>query len=615
MDSYSKRKNIIIFIFFTVGVIFVVRLFFLQVVNSTYKRSATKNVLREVVEFPSRGLIYGRKGELLVFNQTVYDLMATPREIGRFDTTALCDIIDVSKDDLISELNKAKRYSSYQPSVVAKLIPPIRYAFLKEKIYKYPGFYLQTRNIRNYTYNSAAHVLGYIGEVSPSTIQKDNYYKSGDYIGVSGIERAYEKELRGKKGVSLYLVDVHNRLKGEYENGRMDTSAVKGKDLKTSLDIDLQQYGELLMQNKAGSIVAIEPSTGEILAMVTSPSYSPVDMVGRSRMVNFPRLVADTLLPLFNRAVQAHYPPGSTFKMLHGLIALQENIINPSTSYYCNHGYHVGNFHQGCHHEQSFDLNGAITASCNAYFSQTFRAFLESSKFHGVKDGYEAWRNYALSFGFGDKVSFEFDEESKGFIPTTDFYDKRTFKRDSRWHALSIISLAIGQGEIETTPIQMANYMAILANRGYYYPPHVVREIEGEPLSPVVREKHYTTVKQAEFEKILDGMEGVVTGGTGVLASVPGIRICGKTGTAQNPHGPDHSTFVAFAPRNNPVIAIAVYVENGKFGNLYAAPIAGLMIEKYINDSIQPSRKWLETNMLETNLLYPDLPNYIKYYK
>jgi penicillin-binding protein 2 len=615
VDSFSKRKNIIISIFLVVGVIFIIRLFFLQVVNSTYKRSATKNVLREVVEFPSRGLIYGRKGEMLVYNQTVYDLMATPREIGRFDTTTLCNVIDIPKEELIAELDKAKKYSSYLPSVVVKLIPPERYALLKEKMFKYPGFYLQTRTIRNYTYNSAAHVLGYIGEVNQSTIDRDPYYKPGDYIGVSGIERAYEKELRGRKGVSLYLVDVHNRLKGEYENGRMDTVAVKGKDLKTTLDIDLQQYGELLMQNKAGSIVAIEPSTGEILAMVTSPSYSPMDMVGRNRIVNFPRLLADTLLPLFNRAVQAHYPPGSTFKMLHGLITLQEGIINPSTSYYCNHGFHVGNFHQACHHEQWFDLNGAITASCNAYFSQAFRDLLESSKFHGVRNGYEAWRNHVLSFGFGDKVSFEFDEESKGFIPTAEYYDKRVFSRDSRWHALSIISLAIGQGEIETTPIQMANYMAILANRGYYYPPHVVREIEDTPVNPIIKEKHYTTVRSEEFEKILDGMEGVVTGGTGVLASVPGIRICGKTGTAQNPHGPDHSTFVAFAPRVNPVIAIAVYVENGKWGNLYAAPIAGLMIEKYINDSIQPSRKWLETRMLETNLLYPDLPNYIKYYK
>jgi penicillin-binding protein 2 len=614
VDSYSKRKNIIILIFLIVGTIFVIRLFFLQVINSTYKRSAAKNVLREVIEFPSRGLIYDRNGELLVYNQSVYDLMATPREMGRFDTTTLCNIIDVSKEALIAELKKAKQYSTYRSSVVVKLIPPARYALLKEKMFKFPGFYLQTRIIRNYSFNGAAHVLGYIGEVSPAMIEKDPYYKSGDYVGISGIEKAYEKELRGRKGVSLYLVDVHNRLKGEYENGRMDTSAMKGNDLTTTLDRALQQYGELLMQNKAGSIVAIEPSTGEILALVSSPTYSPEDMVGRNRIVNFPRLLADTLLPLYNRAVQAQYPPGSTFKMLHGLIALQENAITPNTSYYCANGYTVGNFHQACHHAQAFDLNGAITASCNAYFSQTFRATLEAPQFKNVKEGYEAWREHALSFGFGDKVSIEFDEESKGFIPTSEYYEKKVFK-NSRWRALPIISLAIGQGEIQTTPIQMANYMAILANRGYYYPPHVVKEIEKSQINPKFNDKYFTTVRASEFEKILDGMEGVLTGGTASIANIPGIRMCGKTGTAQNPHGPDHSTFVAFAPRNNPAIAIAVYVENGKFGNLYAAPIASLMVEKYINDSIQPSRKWLETRMLETNLLYPDQPNFIKYYK
>jgi penicillin-binding protein 2 len=614
VDSYSKRKNIIILIFLIVGVIFIVRLFLLQVVNSTYKRSANKNVLREVIEFPSRGLIYDRNGKMLVYNQSVYDLMATPREIGRFDTTTLCNIIDVSKEILISELRKAKQYSTYKPSVVVKLIPPARYALLKEKMFKYPGFYLQTRIIRNYSFNGAAHVLGYIGEANQSMIEKDSYYNSGDYVGISGIEKAYETELRGRKGVSLYLVDVHNRLKGEYENGRMDTIAVKGNDLKTTLDKELQQYGELLMQNKAGSIVAIEPSTGEILALVSSPAYSPEEMVGRNRMINFPRLLADTLLPLYNRAVQAQYPPGSTIKMMHGLIALQENVINPNTTYYCAHGYHVGNFSQACHHDQAFDLTGAITASCNAYFSQAFRDLLEAPQFKSVKKGYEAWREHAVSFGFGDRVSLEFDEESKGFIPTSEYYEKRVFK-NSRWRALPIISLAIGQGEIQTTPIQMANYMAILANRGYYYPPHVVKEIENDEINPEFNQRHYTTVRSDEFEKILDGMEGVLTGGTASNANIPGIRMCGKTGTAQNPSGPDHSTFVAFAPRNNPKIAIAVYVENGKWGNLYAAPIASLMIEKYINDSIQPSRQWLEKTMIETNLLYPDQPNFIKIYK
>jgi penicillin-binding protein 2 len=549
---------------------------------------------------------------MLVYNQTVYDLLATPREIGRFDTTTLCNIIDVPKDIFVAELNKAKRQSSYRSAVIIKQIPPSSYGLLKEKMFKYPGFFLQTRNVRTYPFNCAAHVMGYIGEVNQSMIEKNPYYRSGDYIGISGIEKAYEESLRGRKGVSLFLVDVHNRIKGSYENGKFDTSAVKGKDLMTSLDRELQQYGEKLMVNKAGSIVAIEPSTGEILALVSSPGYDPVELVGRNRTKNFPRLLNDPLLPLFNRAVSAQYPPGSTVKMLHGLIALQENIINPGTAYHCAHGFHVGNFHQACHHETSFDLTGAIAQSCNAYFSSEFRDFLQASKFKGAKNGYEVWRKHVLSFGFGSKVAPEFDEETKGFIPEADYYDKRVFK-DARWRALPIISLAIGQGEMQTTPMQMANYAAILANRGYYYPPHVVKEVVDGEISPELTTKHYTTVDANEFEKILDGMESVMTGGTGSIAIIPGIRMCGKTGTAQNPHGADHSTFIAFAPRNNPKIAIAVYVEYGKWGNLYAAPIASLMVEKYLNDSIQPSRQWLEDRMLETNLLYPELPNFIQY--
>jgi penicillin-binding protein 2 len=614
VNSYSKRKNIIILILLVVGVIFVIRLFNLQILDPTYKRSATKNVLREVIEFPLRGIIYDRNGEMLVYNQPVYDLLATPREIGRFDTTTLCNIIDVPKEVFVAELNKAKRQPSYRSAVIIKQIPPSSYGFLKEKMFKYPGFFLQTRNVRTYPFNCAAHVMGYIGEVNPSMIEKNPYYRSGDYIGISGIEKAYEESLRGRKGVSLFLVDVHSRIKGSYENGKFDTSAVKGKDLMTSLDRELQQYGEKLMVNKAGSIVAIEPSTGEILALVSSPGYDPVELVGRNRTKNFPRLLNDPLLPLFNRAVSAQYPPGSTVKMLHGLIALQENIINPGTSYYCAHGFHVGNFHQACHHETAFDLTGAIAQSCNAYFSQEFRDLLQDKKYHGAKNGYEVWRKHVLSFGFGGKVAPEFDEEAKGFIPEAEYYDKRVFK-DARWRALPIISLAIGQGEMQTTPMQMANYAAILANRGYYYPPHVVKEVVDGEISPELTTKHYTTVDAKEFEKVLDGMESVMTGGTGSIAIIPGIRMCGKTGTAQNPHGADHSTFIAFAPRNNPKIAIAVYVEYGKWGNLYAAPIASLMIEKYLNDSIQPSRQWLEDNMLQTNLLYPELPNFIQYPK
>lgn len=604
-------------IFLLIGLVYILKLFNLQVINSTYKRTATKNVLREVVEYPSRGLIYDRNGKLLVYNQAAYDLLATPREIGTFDTLQLCQILDVSVEELEAELKKAKKYSRYKPSLIVKQISPERYAMLQEKMYKYPGFYFQTRTLRSYNYNSAGHVLGYVSEVGQRTLEKDRYYRAGDYIGATGIEKAYEKELRGEKGARFFLVDVHNRVKGSYDKGRLDTSAVKGDDIVSTIDIALQQYGEQLMQNKAGSIVAIEPRTGEILSMVSTPGYSPEDLVGRKRMENYPKLVTDTLLPLYNRAIRAQYPPGSTFKMLQALIALQEGVITPRTKFTCAYGYHVGSFTQKCHHNQAFDLTGSIAESCNAYYAYTFRRIMENPALGGVKNGYEKWREFVLSFGFADKICPELDEELKGFIPTADYYQKKVFPYSySKWRALPLISLAIGQGEIQTTPMQMANYAAILANRGYYYSPHLVKEITNEEINPDFKTKHYTLVDTTQYEKIMDGMENVLSPtypGTASVARVPGIRICGKTGTAENPRGPEHSTFIAFAPRENPKIAIAVYVENGKWGNLYAAPIATLMIEKYINGEIQPSRKWSEKQMLNANLLYPDKPGYIHY--
>ena len=615
MDSYSKRKNIVILIFLLVGLAFIIKLFNLQVLDSTYKKTATKNVLRERVDYPSRGLIYDRNGELLVYNQPSYDLLATPREIDTFDTLQMCVLLNIEKEELVKELVKAKSYSWYKPSIIVKQISPEHYAFLQEKMYKYPGFYFQTRTLRKYTYNTAAHVLGYVSEVNQSMLDKDSYYKSGDYIGVTGIENAYEKELRGEKGASFFLVDVHNRVKGAYDKGRMDTRPVKGADLVTALDITLQKYGELLMQNKAGSIVAIEPSTGEILALVSSPSYAPGDLIGRARIENFPMLVADTLLPLYNRAVKAQYPPGSTFKMLNGLIGLQEKVITPSTRFMCAHGYHVGSFTQACHHDQEFSLTGSIAESCNAYYANTFRRILEAPQYGNVKLGYEKWREHVVSFGFSQRISLEFGQELKGFIPTADYYQKRVFPY-SKWRALPLISLAIGQGEIQTTPLQMANYAAILANRGYYYPPHVIKRIANSQIDEAFSKRHYTTIDSIYFEDIMDGMEQVFStehNGTAYVSAIPGIRACGKTGTAENPHGPEHSTFIAFAPRENPQIAISVYVENGKWGSLYAAPIASLLIEMYLNGKIQSSRKWLEAQMLKTNLLYPDQPNFINY--
>lgn len=604
-------------IFIVVGIVFVIRLFTLQVISSTYKKTATKNVLREVVDYPSRGLIYDRNGKLIVYNQAAYDLMATPREIGVFDTLEICRLLEVPVDAFKAELLKAQKYSRFKPSIVVKQISPERYALMQEKMYKYPGFYFQTRTLRSYTYSNAAHLLGYVGEVNQALIDKEPYYKSGDYVGVTGIEKAYEKELRGVKGARFFLVDVHNRVKGSYEKGALDTMAIKGNDLVATIDVDLQAYAEKLMQNKAGSIVAIEPATGEILSLVSTPGYLPDALVGRKRIENYPKFAADSLLPLYNRALRAQYPPGSTFKMVHALIALQEGVITPYTSFTCNHGYHVGSFSQKCHHNQAFQLTGSIAQSCNAYYSHTFRRILENPALGGVRQGYERWRDYITSFGFSSQVSLDLDEELKGFIPESDYYEQKVFRK-TRWRALPLISLSIGQGEIETTPIQMANYAAILANRGWYYKPHVVRSISNSSINPEAKILHRTKVDPVHFEEILDGLENVLNPnypGTASSARIPGIVVCGKTGTAENPQGADHSTFIAFAPRENPKIAIAVYVENGRWGNLYAAPIATLIIEKYLNDSIQPSRKYVENNMLNTNLLYPELPNYIKYSK
>ncbi|MBN2649991.1 MAG: penicillin-binding protein 2 [Prolixibacteraceae bacterium] len=612
MDSYSKRKNIILLIFLLVGGIFLVRLFMLQVIDKTYKKTATNNVLREVVDYPSRGLIYDRKGKLIVHNQAAYDLLATPREISAFDTTALCSILNIDKQQLVNELQKAAIYSKLKPSVIVKQISPERYALLQEKMYKYPGFYMQARTLRKYNYDLASHVLGYVGEVGPSHIKNDQYYRAGDYIGITGIEKTYEKYLRGQKGVSFYMVDVHNRVKGSYDQGNMDVSPVKGNDLIITLDADLQQYGEELMQNKRGSIVAIEPSTGEILMMVSSPGYKPSAMVGRMRNENYPLLIADTLLPMYNRAVRALYPPGSTFKMLNALIALQDKVITPRTKFRCNHGYHVGSFSMGCHHDGDFHLAASIAQSCNAYYAYTFRYILEAPKYNDVKEGYEAWRNYVLSFGFAKNIAPEISDELPGFIPTSDYYQERVFPY-SRWRALPIISLSIGQGEIQSTPLQMANYTAAIANRGYYFTPHFLKQVVDVNENVIQIEKHQTLVDSAYFDDVIEGMAQVMSEthlGTARASNIPGIEMCGKTGTAENPHGIDHSTFVAFAPRKTPKIAISVYVENGKWGSTFAAPIASLIVEKYLNDSIQESRKHIEKNMMEANLLFPDKPNF-----
>jgi len=598
MNRDAGQRWVILGIFGLVAFIFLIRLFYIQVMQESYKLSAANNVLRPLVDYPSRGLIFDRKGKILVYNEAVYDLMVTPREVKNIDTTALCSLIGITKEDYIKKFLKAKVYSPYKSSIFEKQLSAETYAALQEKLYKFTGFYVQPRSIRKYPYRTAAHLLGYLGEVDEKLVEKNPYYLQGDYIGISGIEQSYEKELRGKRGVRYVLVDVFNREKGRFENGKYDTLAVAGENLTLSLDAGLQQYAEQLLQNKIGSAVAIDPSTGEILAMVNSPTYDPNLLVGRIRSSNYGKLLQDPSKPLFNRAMMAYYPPGSTFKIINSLIGLQEQVITPFTSFGCATGYRVGNIFVHCHpHPSPLEIRTAIAVSCNSYYCQTFRAVIDNRHFDRTEDAFNVWRDYVLSFGVGKKINVDMPHELKGNVPSVEYYDK--FFGKGRWKSSTIISLSIGQGELGITPLQMANVSGIVANRGYYYIPHVVKYIGRQHyLPPSFSKKNYTKIDQAYFDIIQDGMQSVFETGTARGSAVKGLTMCGKTGTAQNPHGKNHSVFFCFAPRENPKIAVAVLVENAGQGAWFAAPIATLMVEKYLNDST--SRPELEKKMFET---------------
>ncbi len=600
-DPFINRKYVIMALIVLVALILVVRLFIIQVVKDTYRLSADNNVLRYVTQYPARGLIYDRNNKLLVYNQAAYDLMVVPAQSSNTDTAQLCSLLEISHDSFLERMKDATSYSRRAPSVFLKQISAETYARLQEKLFLYPGFYVQPRTLRKYSKPIAGHLLGYVSEVDEALIKKAPYYKSGDYIGKLGIEEAYEKELRGKRGVKIYLVDVYSRIKGSYAEGRLDTVAVQGEDLISSIDMDIQEYGELLMKNKTGSIVALEPKTGEVLSLVSSPNYDPGLLVGRIRSENFAKLNADTAwLPLFNRALQASYPPGSTFKPINGLIGLQEGVINPSTMFGCNQGY----LFVGCHsHSSPLNLKGGISNSCNSYFCQTYRRILENQKYGSIAEAYNKWKGYLNEFGFGKKLGIEFTNELPGLIPSDSYFDRYYGK--NRWKALTVISMAIGQGEIGTTPLQMANMTAAIANRGYYYVPHIVKSIGSDKkIDQRFLTKHTISIDSANFEEIILGMEEAVNGEAGATARIAALKdiiVCGKTGTAQNPHGKDHSVFVAFAPRDDPKIAIAVYVENAGFGATYAAPVASLMIEKYLTGKITNTE--MEKRILELNLM------------
>ncbi len=601
-SKHTERMYVVMGIVVLISLTFLGRLFYIQVLDNSYQLSAENNVLRYETEYPARGLMYDRDGRLLVYNEAAYDLMVIPRQAKNIDTTTICRILNISKETFVKKLNKAKTYSWRKPSVFEKQISAVTYANLQEKLYRLGGFFVQKRTLRKYPEPIAAHLLGYVGEVSQGKLEDDSYYRRGDYIGISGLEKAYEEELRGKKGVKVVMVDVFNRPKGSYKDGKYDTVAEAGKTIISSIDAELQAYAEKLMQNKTGAVVALEPSSGEILALVSAPTFDPNLLVGRVRSNNYRALNADTLKPLYNRALMSELnPPGSTFKLINALIGQQVGVVAPSTTYRCPRGYVSGNFRMGCHdHRSPLNLRESIQHSCNAYYGNVFRNIID----HTGKpwEGFEIWRNHVLSFGLGTKFNTDLRDERDGNVPTKAYYDK--YYGENRWKSLTIISMAIGQGELGTTPLQLANMTAALANRGYYYPPHLVKAIDGEPISNRFTEKHETTIDRKYFDPVVDGMAMVFEqGGTGFRSRHDSIVMCGKTGTAQNPHGEDHSIFICFAPKDDPKIALAVFVENAGGGSKYGAPIASLLVEKYLLDSI--SRPFLEQPILDANLIDP----------
>lgn len=604
MNLFSDRKYVISAIFIGLAMIFLIRLFYIQVVDDSYKLAADDNALRHKIEYPERGVIYDRYGKkannILVYNEAAYDLMVIPKRVKAIDTADLCQVLDITVDQFREKLIKLKKqkFSSFRPEIFEGEITLETYARLQEKLYKFPGFFVQARTLRKYPRSIAPHALGYVGEVDEKIIAANPYYRMGDNMGLSGIEKSYEVPLRGQRGVKIVMVDVYNREKGSFENGKYDTASVLGQTLISSIDADLQEYGERLMQNKVGSIVAIEPSSGEILTMVSSPTYNPNLLVGRLKKQNYPKMVRDTLKPLYNRATMAKYPPGSTFKLLNALIGLHEGVINENTTFGCGRGFHFGGLTVGCHpHASPVNLKFSITTSCNAYYCNVFKNVIQ--KYPKSAIGFNVWRNHVMSFGLGTKYPTDLPQESSGNVPTVKYYDK--YHGSGRWNAITVISLAIGQGEMGVTPLQMANFCSVIANRGWYFPPHIIKQIEGGTIDTTYLKKRFTKIEREYFEMVVDGMRNVVTNGTGRIAQLDSLTICGKTGTAQNPHGKDHSIFIAFAPMDNPKIAISVYVENAGFGATWAAPIASLMIEKYLRREVK--RAEMEKRILDANLL------------
>jgi len=607
----TKRKYVIGGIACCVILIYVVQLFNLQIIKSEYKESADGNAFFNKTLFPARGIIYDRKDRMLVYNQPTYDLVYIPREVVLFDTLDLCKTLGITReqfDKRILEIRDKRLnpgYSTYTLQTFMTQLTSHENGLLQEKLYKFPGFFLQKRTLRQYTHPNAGLLLGYVAEVNKAQMENDNYYARGDYGGKSGIELSYEKYLRGEKGVEVLLRDAHGRIQGRYEEGKHDRAPVSGRNLTLSIDVELQAYGEYLMRNKVGSIVMIEPSTGEILCMVTSPTYDPALLAGgRDYIQNYLELEKNPLNPLYNRAIQGRYPPGSIFKTAQGLVFLEEGIITENTMYSCTGGYPPLGGRPKCHpHGAPLPLIPAIATSCNSYFCYGLSAMLSNrTKYKSTPEAFEVWKDHMVNMGFGYALGVDLPSEKRGFIPNSNTYN-RLYKNS--WAASNIISISIGQGEITTTPIQAANLAAIIANRGHYYVPHVVRSIQDTVLDSTYLEKKETGIKKEHYESIVEGMARAVTGGTcRGINLLPDIEVCGKTGTAENPHGKDHSIFMGFAPRDKPQVAIFVIVENGGFGATNGVPIGRLMIQKYLKGEIDPGDKYLE-NMISSRVILP----------
>jgi len=604
-----RRKNILTFILLGVFVVFVLRLASLQLFNNDYKAFADSNAFYKKTIYPARGLIFDRNGELMVYNKPSYDVMLVMREMVNFDTLDFCKTVGITKQDFIQRIEEVKDrrhnpgYSSYTPQVFLSQLPVNTYGVLQEKLFRFKGVSVRSRTLREYMQPIAAHALGYVAEVNRRDMDEDPYYVMGDYSGRSGIEKQYEKDLRGIKGVEVLLRDAHGRVKGRYDEGKHDIKAMPGKDLTLSIDMELQKYAEKLMVNKRGAIVAIEPKTGEILAYVSAPTYDPRLLVGRNRAANYKYLESSPHKIFLNRPIQSNYPPGSTFKPAQALVLLQEGIIVPSTIYSCFHGYYFAPGHKvGCHsHPSPLALAPAIANSCNAYFCAGYRAMMDSHKYPNIQEAMDTWKDDMVSLGYGYKLGVDLPYEKRGMIPNSKYYNKWYGKNG--WRGATIISNAIGQGEVLATPMQIANLCTIIANKGWFFTPHIVKKIKGGVLDTLYTRKHVTKIDSSNFKPVIQGMYESVMHGTSGGAAVPGFNVCGKTGTAQNTGGKDHSIFMCFAPMENPRICLLVFVENGGFGASCAVPMASLLLEKYLTGKIADNRIWKEDLLLNQNLM------------